>query len=74
VLVDLESSRWKVSEVIAELRKNSTTRHLPVIAYAREEETGWQQAARAAGATLVVSEAGLLSQLPQLLDQALQVE
>jgi CheY-like chemotaxis protein len=74
VLVDLESSQWQVSGVITELRKNSATRHLPVIAFACEEETGLQQAARAAGATLVVSEAGLLSQLPQLLDQALQVE
>ena len=74
VLADLESSQRKVCEVIVELRKNPATQHLPVIAFAREEETGLQQAARAAGATLVVSEAGLLSQLAQLLDQALQVE
>ena len=74
VLADLESSQRKVCEVIVELRKNPATQHLPVIAFAREEEAGLQQAARAAGATLVVSEAGLLSQLAQLLDQALQVE
>jgi CheY-like chemotaxis protein len=74
VLADLESSQRKVCEVIVELRKNPATQHLPVIAFAREEEAGLQQAARVAGATLVVSEAGLLSQLAQLLDQALQVE
>jgi CheY-like chemotaxis protein len=74
VLADLESSQRKVCEVIVELRKNPATQHLPVIAFAREEEAGLLQAARADGATLVVSEAGLLSQLPQLLDQALLVE
>jgi CheY-like chemotaxis protein len=74
VLADLESSQKKISEVIAEVRRNPATRHLPVIAFAREEEAGLQAAARAAGATLVVSESGLLNQLPQLLDQALQVE
>ena len=74
VLADLESSRGIVCEALAEIRKNQATRHLPVIAFAREEEASLQQAARVAGATLVVSEAGLLNQLPQLLDQALQVE
>ena len=74
VLADLESSGMKVCDAIVKLRKNSATQHLPVIAFAREEEAGLQQAARTAGATLVVSEAGLLSQLAQLLDQALQVE
>ncbi len=33
-----------------------------------------QAAAQAAGVTLVVSEAALLNQLPQMLDQVLQVE
>jgi CheY-like chemotaxis protein len=73
ILADLGSSRVKVCDVISELRRNPATEHLPVIAFAREDETGLQKAARAAGATLVVSEAGLLNQLPQLLDQALQV-
>jgi hypothetical protein len=33
-----------------------------------------QAAARAAGATLVVTDAAILTHLPQFLDQALQVE
>jgi len=74
VLADLESTRAKVCDAIIALRKNPATQHLPIIAFAREEEISVQQAARAAGATLVVSEAGLLNQLRQLLDQALQVE
>jgi CheY-like chemotaxis protein len=74
VLADLESSRTRVCDAIIELRRNPATQHLPVVAFAREEAAGLQEAARAAGATLVVNEAGLLSQLRQLLDQALQVE
>ena len=74
VLADLQSPQKRVCDVIAEIRRNPSTRHVPVIAFAREEETELQTAARAAGATLVVSEAGLLDQLTELLDQALQVE
>ena len=74
VLVDLDSPQKQVCDVIAKVRKNPSIGHVPVIAFAREEETELQMAARAAGATLVVSEAGLLDQLPELLDQALQVE
>lgn len=74
VLVDLDSPQKRMCEVIAKVRKKPAVKHVPVIAFAREEETELQTAARAAGATLVVSEAGLLDQLPELLDQALQVE
>jgi hypothetical protein len=34
----------------------------------------WQAAAQRAGATLAVSEAAIVNYLPQLLNQALQVE
>ena len=74
MLADLDSPQKRVCDVIAKVRKNRSIGHVPVIVFAREEETELQMAARAAGATLVVSEAGLLDQLPELLDQALQVE
>jgi CheY-like chemotaxis protein len=74
VLADLESGQGRLFEAFAGIRNTPATRHLPIIAFAREDEAGVQSAARAAGVTLLVSDAGLLAQLPQLLNQALQLE
>jgi CheY-like chemotaxis protein len=74
VLADLESTRDDVCAILARLKQNAATKHLPVIAFCGEAAAGLRTAAQAAGATLVVSEAALLSQLPQMLEQALQVE
>jgi CheY-like chemotaxis protein len=69
VLVDLLDQRSDVCAAITRLKKNPGTEHVPVIAFGESEPA--QQAARLAGATLVVNEAAILSHLPQLLDQAL---
>ena len=74
VLADLESTRDDVCAVLARLKQNPATQHLPVIAFSPEGAAELQAAAQAAGATLVVSETTLLNHLPQILDQALQVE
>ncbi len=74
VLADLESSQNNVTAALARLKQNPATKHLPIVAFSREEAADLQAAARAAGATLLVSEAAILNHLPQLLDQALQVE
>ena len=74
VLADLESTRDNVCAAVARLKQNAATKHLPVIAFSGESATESQAAARAAGATLVVTEAAILNHLPQFLDQALQVE
>ena len=74
VLADLEFTRQDVCAVLARLRQNPATKHLPVIAFSGDATTALQAAAQAAGVTLVVSQAALLSQLPQMLDQVLQVE
>ena len=74
VLADLESARDNVCAALARLRQNAATKHLPVIAFSGESAAELQAAARAAGATLVVTEAAILNHLPQFLDQALQVE
>ena len=73
VFADLESTKSKVGEVIAKLKQNPATKHLPVIAFASESKAELQAAATAAGA-VGVSDAALLGHLPQLLDQALQLE
>ncbi len=74
VLADLESSRNNVCAVLARLKQNAATQHLPVIGFCGENAGGLPDAARAAGVTLVVSEAAILTHLPQFLEQALHVE
>jgi CheY-like chemotaxis protein len=74
VLVDLESSRNNVTPAIAQLKQHPATRHLPVIAFGADKKPELQAAAKAAGVTLVVAEAAILSHLPQFLEQALVVE
>ena len=74
VLADLASTRNNVCAALARLKQTPATRHLPVIAFGGEEATELQAAAKAAQATLVVSDAAILNHLPQFLEQALQVE
>ena len=74
VLADLESTKSDICKVIAELRKDAATQHIPVIAIAREGDPALLKAAQAAGATLVAGDAAILNHLSQFLDQALQVE
>lgn len=73
VLADLKSTRHDVNSFVARLRRNPATGHLPVIVFGGEHPAELQ-AARAAGATLVVSETSILSHLPECLQQALQVD
>jgi len=74
VLADLEPRREQVCAAIAGLRQNRATAHVPVIALAAGSNPASHEAARAAGATLVVNDSAILVHLNQLLDQALQVE
>ena len=73
VFADLESIKSNPCEVIAQLKENPATKHLPVVAFAREGCAELHAAARAVGA-VAVSETALLGQLPQLLDQVLQLD
>jgi len=74
VLADLDSPRNDVCAAINRLKKNTTTQHIPVIAFGAENAVELQNTAKAAGVTLVVGESALLNHLPQFLEQALQVE
>ena len=73
-IVDLEPKQAQVCEAIAQLRHNSATAHLPVIAIASPLHATLQETARAAGATLVVQDNTILQHLDQFLQQALHVE
>ena len=74
VVADLESTRHDICNAIAQLKKEPSTQHIPVIAIAKDGDAGLIRAAQAAGATLIASESAILSHLSQFLDQALQVE
>ena len=74
LLVDLEVNNQNVCEIIAGLKRNQATKHLPIISFAPDDKTGLQAAALQAGATLAVGETVVTGHLTQLLDQALQVE
>ncbi len=72
-IVDLAGG-GAVCGAIAALKTDAATRHVPVIAFAAEGATQVMAAARRAGAELVVSEAAIANYLPELLNQALQIE
>jgi CheY-like chemotaxis protein len=75
VVADLAARQTqKICDGITDLRRNKSTSHIPVIAFAPEKEQKLQTAARAAGAALVVSEAAILTHLQPLLEQALTIE
>ena len=74
VLADLESNKNAVCGAIAQLRKNPGTSHLPVIGFGMEPPSDVQEEARKAGVNLIANEAAILGHLPQLLDQALQID
>lgn len=74
VFADLIFAGKDIGAVIAQLRRNPATTHIPVIAFADEAAESVQAAARAAGATLVVTDAAILTHLAQFIEQALQVE
>jgi CheY-like chemotaxis protein len=74
ILCDLASKRTDVSAVIKQLRAAPATAHLPIIAFANETEVELTAAGKAAGATLVVTDAAIVSHLNLLVERALQVE
>jgi CheY-like chemotaxis protein len=59
---------------IARVRANPATQHIPVLGFARARHAAAQKQAREAGVTLLAADAGIAEQLPQLLEQILQVE
>lgn len=73
LLADL-SSRANISKVIAGLKADQATAHIPVIAFAEEKALAQLAEAQKAGAALAVSDAALTSYLPQLLNQALHID
>ena len=74
VVADLLTRRFDILSEVARLRSSSTTEHIPVIGFTNDKKDRAHEDAKAAGVSLVASEAGILEQLPHLLDQALQLD
>ena len=71
ILMDLDSPE-DVPALIQRLRKDSRTAHVPIVAFSAAEDK--LPPAQAAGATLAVGEAAILSHLPEVLEQALRID
>ena len=72
LVAEFPANNSAVAQSISDLKNGAFTGHVAVLAYVANPEL--REAARAAGANLVANEEGLLDQLPQLLEQVLQVE
>jgi len=73
VIVDLDPGMRSACSAIADLQRNAATSHIPVIAIAGEDQEEAQEAARQAGAKLVVHDHAILAYLDQFLEQALEI-
>ena len=74
VFIDLEPTGKDILGAIKYLKNDSQTAHIPVVGFMLQSNKELEDAARASGVTTVAAEAVLLNYLPQLLDQALQLE
>jgi len=63
-----------VRTAIAKVKADPATAHLPVIAFAPDEDAGLLATAKAAGANFTIAESVLGGHLAQLLDQALHLD
>jgi CheY-like chemotaxis protein len=73
MIVDL-AGPTDLSETIRALRANLETAHIPVLAFAKDDQQDRRASAHAAGATLVAGDTAVLNHLPQLLQQVLEME
>ena len=73
MIVDLAGTA-DVSAAIGDLRKDPETAHIAVLAYAKDAQEERRSAAHAAGATMVASDTAVLTYLPQLIQQMLELE
>jgi CheY-like chemotaxis protein len=73
ILADLKA-KSDVVEAIKTIKANPDTSHIPVIAFAPENDPVLSDAAQKTGANLAVAESMTASYLPQLLEQVLRVD
>jgi len=74
VVAELALRAGDLCPVITELKNDPETRHVPVLGYGDPKNRKLGEAAVKAGVGLVAAEAGILDQLPQLLDHVLALD
>lgn len=74
IIADLANKDKNVCPAISQIRQDSQTQHIPIIAIGDSSDPRLELTAKEAGATLVVSEAAISMHLKELLDQALFIE
>ena len=74
LIADVETRTDQVCAAIRRLKQHAPTSHIPVIAVVAGSRPGPEDAARGAGAEMVVTDAAILAHLRPLLDQALRVD
>lgn len=74
VIADLATNTTQMCEAIRQLKQTQATQHIPVMAIIAVSSASAQQAARQAGADLVVTDSAVQVHFKELLDQALHVE
>jgi len=72
VLLDLSGESDEALAAIRDLRSSQKTAHLPILAFAEDEQR--QEQARSAGATLAAGDAALATHFTQLLEQVLRLD
>jgi CheY-like chemotaxis protein len=72
VVADLEPTSANVSQALSRLKENSSTSHLPIIAFCADNSADLPNTAKAA--TLVVTDSAITSHLPLFLERALQLD
>lgn len=68
------SHQTSVCSAISKLKKNAATAHIPTLAFTVDPDKALAAESKEAGASLLAGSEAILEQLPQLLDQILQVE
>jgi hypothetical protein len=68
------SANSDVLAAIEKIKADAATNHIPVIGFAPDNSPAPLVAAQKSGVNLAVSDSALLNHLPQLIDQALQIE
>lgn len=74
IFTDVQFTGIDIVDVIISLRQNPATAHIPLVTFGDEPGSPRAALLLTAGATLVVTDAAVLTHLPQLLEQALRLE
>ena len=74
VVIDLACKSIDPLPAITAVRQHGATSHIPIVAFAQSVDDPFIETAQNAGVTLVANEAAILTQLPRLLDRALECD